>query len=191
MSFTTAVVPRPTETFGEKIVRKFKEEPLVPIGTVATCTALIIAATKLRKGDSKSLNNWLRMRVIFQGLTVAAIVAGSYQYGRTQKQLEEKARMDQERLLAQAAKERAAFEERLKGAEEAHAAEQRARSSSILSKLTGGISSSPPAGDANKVSKVARVEEVKESEGRSGGVWSWLGWSSGSSSNAESSEKKS
>jgi len=111
-----------TETYREKVTRKFKQQPFVPIGAGATTIALIIAMTKMRKGQSHSFNNWLRVRIIAQGVTIAAVVAGSWAYGtggmtpahpgEQSASAEEKARED-----------RASFEERLKGAEEAHRVE--------------------------------------------------------------------
>ncbi|KZT28212.1 hypothetical protein NEOLEDRAFT_1109021 [Neolentinus lepideus HHB14362 ss-1] len=121
MSLTTPITATEShETFKDKAIRRFKEEPLVPIGTLATCYALTMAMIRMRSGQPKSFNRWLRVRIIAQGLTVAAVVAGSYAFGRTQQQLEAKARADQERILENAAKERREFEERLRGAEEAH-----------------------------------------------------------------------
>jgi hypothetical protein len=35
-------------------------------------------AVKMRRADSHSLNNWIRVRVIAQGATIAAICAGTY-----------------------------------------------------------------------------------------------------------------
>ncbi|OAX37341.1 hypothetical protein K503DRAFT_693522, partial [Rhizopogon vinicolor AM-OR11-026] len=62
---------------------KFKEQPLVPIGTLVTCGALIMAMVKMGPGNSQSLNNWLRVRVIAQGATIAAVCAGTYAMGST------------------------------------------------------------------------------------------------------------
>ena len=40
-----------------------------------------MAMVRMRKGDAKSFNHWLRMRVVFQGLTIAAVCAGTYSFG--------------------------------------------------------------------------------------------------------------
>ena len=79
--------------------------------------------TKMRKGQSHSFNNWLRVRIVAQGLTVAAVVAGSWTYGFSTptSQLETAAAQDK------AIQERAAFEDRLRQAEEI----TRAESSSV------------------------------------------------------------
>ncbi|KAI0634210.1 hypothetical protein C8Q77DRAFT_1055847 [Trametes polyzona] len=104
----------PIETWGGKFERKFKENPFVPVLAGLTTVSLIIAATKLRRRDSVSLNHWLRVRVVMQGLTIAAVVGGSWWYGQMKHQKEAAAAAEQERVL-----ERAAFEARLRAAEEA------------------------------------------------------------------------
>lgn len=88
-------------------------------GAAATTVALVIAMTKMRKGQSHSFNNWLRLRILAQGLTVAAVVAGSWAYGVSTpaSQLETAAAHDK------AIQERAAFEDRLRLAEEITRAE--------------------------------------------------------------------
>ena len=78
-----------------------------------TTASLIIAGAKLRRRDSTSLNHWLRVRVVMQGLTVVAVVGGSWWYGQMKHQKDAAAAVEQERLL-----ERAAFEARLREAEE-------------------------------------------------------------------------
>ncbi|KAJ8495279.1 hypothetical protein ONZ45_g1789 [Pleurotus djamor] len=113
------------ETYSEKAVRRFKQNPWVPIGTLATCAALITAMYKMRQGDSRSFNRWLRVRVIAQGLTVAAMVGGTYTLGARNLQAS-RAEEEQERIRRAEEKreeERRGFEERLRDAEEAHRAE--------------------------------------------------------------------
>ncbi|EEB88337.1 hypothetical protein MPER_13878, partial [Moniliophthora perniciosa FA553] len=51
-----------TETLGEKAIRKCKENPIVPIGALATTTALIMAYKNLRSRNSKNFQYWLRAR---------------------------------------------------------------------------------------------------------------------------------
>lgn len=84
----------PSETWGNKFTRKFKENPWVPLGTslyyqdkfyyvlinvgcLATCGALVMSAAKMRAGKSTAMNYWLRARVVLQGVTLVALVAGS------------------------------------------------------------------------------------------------------------------
>ncbi|KAI0299421.1 hypoxia induced protein conserved region-domain-containing protein, partial [Multifurca ochricompacta] len=103
-----------TESYREKALRKFKQQPLVPVGAAATTVALVIAMTKMRKGQSNSFNNWLRVRIVAQGFTVATVVAGSWAYS-TAKPIAE---LDTTANQDKAAQERAAFEARLRLAEE-------------------------------------------------------------------------
>ncbi|KAF8497547.1 hypoxia induced protein conserved region-domain-containing protein, partial [Russula emetica] len=107
------------ETYREKALRKFKQQPLVPAGAAATTVALVIAMTKMRKGQSHSLNNWLRVRIVAQGFTIAAIVVGSWTYGTSRPRPE----LDATAALDKAAQERVAFEERLRLAEKVTRAE--------------------------------------------------------------------
>lgn len=93
------------ETAGEKFWRKFKMEPFIPIGMktsfffllihnlslflniytknvntgcVATVGILVAGLANFRKGGSASVSQkMMRMRVIAQGFTVAAFVAGA------------------------------------------------------------------------------------------------------------------
>lgn len=61
------------ETFIQKAKRKTVEEPLVPIGALATVFAVTMATKKFRSGDRTSMNQWLRVRVAAQGFTIIAI----------------------------------------------------------------------------------------------------------------------
>ncbi|GJE93381.1 respiratory supercomplex factor 1, mitochondrial [Phanerochaete sordida] len=118
---TTVSAQSAQERWQDKLVRKCKEEPYVPIGTALTCFALYMAIRKSgRNGDPKALNRWFRARIMFQGATVAAIVVGSYTLeARKTKEAERLKELEQD----PATKERLAFEARLKAAEEAHAFE--------------------------------------------------------------------
>ncbi|KAI0317809.1 hypoxia induced protein conserved region-domain-containing protein, partial [Amylostereum chailletii] len=110
------------ETYREKALRKFKQQPFVPIGALATTAALVIAMSKMRKGESKSLNTWLRVRVLAQGLTVGAIVLGSWTLGTgraAQTHVQESAAAALEKVEA----ESAGFKARLREAEESHRVE--------------------------------------------------------------------
>jgi len=133
------------ETYQEKAWRKFKQQPLVPIGAAATTFALLMAGSKLRKRDSKNMNYWLRARVITQGLTIVALVAGSWMLGQTKPQLDQAAAAAAQEggdadALAGRERRRAEFEERLRGAEESHRLEMSVRG--------GGLGEGEPEGKA-------------------------------------------
>lgn len=146
-----------SETYREKALRKFKQQPLVPVGAAATTVALIIAMTKMRKGQSRSLNNWLRVRIVTQGFTVAAVVIGSWAYGTSRPTPE----LDATATLDKAAQERVAFEERLRLAEEVTRAE------SPLASSANGQATAAPATPATERSSSSPI---------SGSRSSWRRW---------------
>jgi len=130
----------------------------------------------MRRGESRSFNHWLRARVVAQGLTIVAIVAGSYVIERQNRdanktQLEVNATRKVER-------ERMEFEERLKAAEASHGAEV-----GIHVKGGKGREEGPfvePKGGGAGVGAMAKKPG-------GGGLWGlrW-GWQSGSSSQSAS-----
>ncbi|KAF9781308.1 hypoxia induced protein conserved region-domain-containing protein [Thelephora terrestris] len=165
MSTETLRVPH-GETYQEKALRKFKQQPLVPLGALATTFTLLMAANKLRKRQSKDMNYWLRARVIAQGFTIAAVVAGAWMMGRTKPQIDQSAR-EQDEMLATLQKRRE-FEERLKNAEENHRREQE-----ILNAPPSEGSSTPEVRDIN-----AQSPQLPQTSS----TWNPLRWYKGSNS---------
>ncbi|KAG9310214.1 hypoxia induced protein conserved region-domain-containing protein [Chiua virens] len=111
----TPSIRRATESYGERALRKFKEEPLVPIGTFATVGAFTMAVIKLRRRESRSLNYWMRMRVAAQAFTIAAVCA--YCWGPGKEQSTQTVEDLQVKREQQFDKERKEFQDRLKVAE--------------------------------------------------------------------------
>ncbi|WFC97895.1 Respiratory supercomplex factor 1, mitochondrial [Malassezia yamatoensis] len=66
------------ETNSQRILRKMKEDPLVPIGCVLTTVALTYASYALRKGNRETFQRALRYRVLFQTVTVVAAAASLF-----------------------------------------------------------------------------------------------------------------
>ncbi|CAK9794558.1 HIG1 domain family member 2A, mitochondrial [Anthophora plagiata] len=64
------------ETLGEKLVRKTKENPLVPIGTTATVAALSYGLWSFYQGNSQMSQYMMRARVGAQAFTIFSMVAG-------------------------------------------------------------------------------------------------------------------
>ncbi|XP_047496956.1 HIG1 domain family member 2A, mitochondrial-like [Penaeus chinensis] len=64
------------ETAGEKFQRKFKENPLVPIGCGLTAGALCYGLMSFSRGNRKTSQNMMRLRVAAQGFTIAALMIG-------------------------------------------------------------------------------------------------------------------
>lgn len=73
----------------QKITRKIKEEPLVPLGIGLTVFAFVNAYRALRKGDSQQANRMFRARVLAQGFTVVAMCAGSMYYSKDREKTAE------------------------------------------------------------------------------------------------------
>lgn len=48
------------------------------IGALSTCVALYMATRQFKRGDRRSMNKWLRMRVAAQGFTVVAILTYAF-----------------------------------------------------------------------------------------------------------------
>ncbi|KAL8278993.1 hypothetical protein RQP46_008662 [Phenoliferia psychrophenolica] len=79
----------PHKSTWDRFSRKFIEEPLVPIGILATCIALGGATSALQKGNRTQFNKFLRYRVAAQGVTVVAALGGSVFYQQERKALRE------------------------------------------------------------------------------------------------------
>ncbi|XP_072932660.1 HIG1 domain family member 2A, mitochondrial [Epargyreus clarus] len=65
-----------TESTGEKFVRKFNENPFVPIGCLATAGALSYGLWCFRTGRTKLSQQMMRARIVAQGFTITALVVG-------------------------------------------------------------------------------------------------------------------
>lgn len=128
---------------------------------------------KMRRGERKSMNYWLRARVILQGATVIALVGGSYAYGNLKNQKEARAAAKQETALGEAAQERAAFEERLKAAEETTRLEEGYDKDDKTPSPPQGVSAAP-AGVEVVRSPAADAPQPAQSKG----FWEKLGWGS-------------
>lgn len=83
-----------------KLWRKLRQEPLIPLGGLATCYALYMATKSIRAGDHHQTNRMFRARIYAQGFTLVAIVAGSifYQDERLKRKSFEKA-IEQKKAL--------------------------------------------------------------------------------------------
>lgn len=64
----------------QKLWRKLRQEPLIPLGCAATCYALYMATKSIRAGDHHQTNKMFRARIYAQGFTLVALVAGSIFY---------------------------------------------------------------------------------------------------------------
>ncbi|KAL4648777.1 HIG1 domain family member 2A, mitochondrial [Arapaima gigas] len=64
------------EGFGDKFVRKTKENPFVPLGCLATAGALTYGLISFKQGKTRQSQLLMRARIFAQGFTVVAIVVG-------------------------------------------------------------------------------------------------------------------
>ncbi|XP_052865438.1 HIG1 domain family member 2A, mitochondrial [Anopheles cruzii] len=65
------------ETPKEKMARKLKENPLVPVGCAATLMALGFGLWNFRRGRSTMSQYMMRARILAQGFTVVALIMGA------------------------------------------------------------------------------------------------------------------
>ncbi|XP_061581002.1 HIG1 domain family member 2A, mitochondrial [Cololabis saira] len=66
------------ETFKEKLTRKTKENPFVPIGCLGTAGALIYGLRAFHQGKTRQSQMMMRGRIFAQGFTVVAIIFGVF-----------------------------------------------------------------------------------------------------------------
>ncbi|KKY28578.1 putative hypoxia induced family protein [Phaeomoniella chlamydospora] len=68
------------EGWTAKLGRRMREEPLIPLGCLATCYALYGASRAMRQGKSYDVNRFFRARIYAQGFTLMAVVVGGFYY---------------------------------------------------------------------------------------------------------------
>ncbi|XP_003383399.1 PREDICTED: HIG1 domain family member 2A, mitochondrial-like [Amphimedon queenslandica] len=70
-------VPPPRPVVEEsKFWRKAKQNPLVPIGCIGTVGVLCMGLLSFKRGNVVMSQKMMRLRVLFQGGTVLALVGG-------------------------------------------------------------------------------------------------------------------
>ncbi|KAJ3588451.1 hypothetical protein NHX12_012044 [Muraenolepis orangiensis] len=72
----TPSAQRRDETSKEKLIRKTKENPFVPIGCLGTAGALIYGLRAFHLGKTRQSQLLMRGRIFAQGFTVVAILVG-------------------------------------------------------------------------------------------------------------------
>ena len=66
--------------------KKCLDEPIVPLGVVATVTCLVIGLRALKNGNKITQSRAMKGRVIFQGVTALAVMYGIVQKMENRKQ---------------------------------------------------------------------------------------------------------
>ncbi|KAJ2900406.1 hypothetical protein MKZ38_002463 [Zalerion maritima] len=160
-----------------KIVRRFKEEPLIPLGVILTCTALINATLAMKRGDKQATNRMFRARVYAQGFTIAAIVAGGSYYGADRKKRKE---LDKVKAEKEAEERRQQWIHELEVRDEEDKA-FRDRLVKRKEKRDGNGANIKEAGSI--------AEQAAEKQRESGGTW-FGGWSGGGTKSTPPGEKK-
>ncbi|EAQ83017.1 hypothetical protein CHGG_10835 [Chaetomium globosum CBS 148.51] len=84
------------ESGSQKIIRKLKEEPLVPIGCILTIAAFTNAYRAMRRGDHHKVQRMFRARVAAQGFTVLAMVGGGMYYAEDRNKRKELGKLKQQ-----------------------------------------------------------------------------------------------
>ncbi|KAI1118699.1 hypoxia induced protein conserved region-domain-containing protein [Nemania sp. NC0429] len=82
------------ENAWQKISRKLREEPLVPLGAGLVCLALYNASRALRRGDHEQLQRAFRARIAAQAFTVLAMVGGGAYYGADREKRKELVKLE-------------------------------------------------------------------------------------------------
>jgi hypothetical protein len=81
----------------DKIWRRLREEPLIPLGCGLTVWAIIGATRSMRKGDHKMTNLYFRRRLYAQAFTIAVLVAGNMYWQKDRVKRKEYEKMVEER----------------------------------------------------------------------------------------------
>jgi len=84
-----------------KWLRRMREEPLIPLGMVLTCSAFVGASLAMKRGDHARTNIMFRRRIYAQAFTVIAMVGGSLYLAKDRERRKEWEKSDKEKRDAE------------------------------------------------------------------------------------------
>ncbi|KAF2140893.1 uncharacterized protein K452DRAFT_251677 [Aplosporella prunicola CBS 121167] len=86
-----------SENRWQKLTRRLKEEPLIPLGCFLTCWALFGATRSMRTGDSQKTNRMFRRRIYAQGFTIISMYVGSMYWKEDREKRKEYENLSEEK----------------------------------------------------------------------------------------------
>ncbi|KAK3291815.1 altered inheritance of mitochondria protein 31, mitochondrial [Chaetomium fimeti] len=191
------------ESSSQKVFRKLKEEPLVPIGCILTIAAFTNAWRAMRRGDHHKVQRMFRARVAAQGFTVLAMVGGGMYYAEDRSKRKELLKLEQQQAAEEKRqkwiKELEARDEEEKALQEMmdkkrkRASERTARtetgSEGIAAQARAAFKEKAGKGEKAGTEKTEAPGQPADSEKKSGSSGFLGGWFGGSSKTPEAPAK--
>lgn len=85
------------ESTTRRLFRRIREEPLVPVGMLLTCGALVGAARAMKRQDHVRANTMFRRRIYAQGFTLLCVVVGSTYWRQDREKRKEVEQMEKDK----------------------------------------------------------------------------------------------